>query len=101
MQKVEFSPDNVEKCWCPKCPVQQESACAMDQYKKAREELEQKHELSKPEEVPSLYCSKGTASCDGLKPVERCLCSECLVWGQHALVANHYCVQGTPEQLST
>jgi hypothetical protein len=100
MQPVEYSEDNVNKCWCGQCPVQKESSCAKDGFQEASKDLEQ-HKMPDPKDMPGLYCSTGKATCDDLKPVERCLCSECLVWGEHTLPANHYCVQGSATQLST
>lgn len=99
MEQVQYSTDNVSKCWCGQCPVQHESTCAKQELEQAKPQIEQ-GKMPPPDQMPGLYCGTGTASCDDLKPKERCLCPECLVWGENKLIANHYCVQGSAEQVA-
>lgn len=99
MQPVEYTTDNAQKCWCGQCPVQKQSSCAKQEYQAAEPKLQQ-GEMPPPDQMPGLYCGTGTASCDDLQPVERCLCPECLVWGEHKLLSNHYCVQGSAEEVA-
>lgn len=98
MQKVEYSTENAGKCWCGQCPVQKESSCARQDLQQAMPQIQQ-GSLPQPEKMPGLYCGTGKASCGDIKPTERCLCPECLVWGEHTLLSNHYCVQGSAEQV--
>lgn len=98
MEHVEYSKENVTKCWCGQCPVQKQSTCAKDLYQQA-EPMMNEGQMPPEEKMPGLYCGTGKAKCSDLKPVERCLCPECLVWGEHQLLANHYCVQGSAEQV--
>lgn len=99
MEQVEFSTDNVTKCWCGQCPVQKDSACAKKDFEEVQPQIEQ-GTMPEPDQLPGLYCGTGTASCADLQPKERCLCSECLVWGEHNLISNHYCVQGSAEEVA-
>ena len=100
MHPVDYSEDNVQKCWCGQCPVQKQSSCAKDSMQQASQSLEH-HEMPDPKVLPGLYCATGTATCGDLKPTERCFCPECLVWGENVLPANHYCAQGSASQIST
>ena len=38
--KVPFTPENIKRCMCPKCPVQADSKCAMDKLDNLVKELE-------------------------------------------------------------
>lgn len=98
MQQVEYSSDNATKCWCGQCPVQRESACAKDNYQQVEPEIQQ-GQMPQPEMLPGLYCGTGKATCDDLKPKERCLCPECLVWGENDLHANHFCALGSADRV--
>ena len=100
MKEVEYSQENVAKCWCGQCPVQKESACAQERFAQAKEQLD-RGEMPPPEQMPGLYCATGKATCTDLKPVERCLCAQCLVWGEGRLVANHYCALGSAQEVAT
>lgn len=91
MKKVEYSVENVSKCWCGQCPVQKDSSCAKQAYEESSGQIDQ-GTMPPPERLPGLYCATGTATCEDLKPTERCLCPQCLVWGENDLRANHYCV---------
>ncbi len=95
MRKVEYSRDNIEKCWCGHCPVQSGSECAKRLY----EQSKASDELPPPEQLPGLYCSTGKATCGDIAPVNMCNCPACLVWGEHELTSNHYCVQGSAEAI--
>lgn len=97
MQQVEYSTDNVQKCWCGQCPVQRESTCAKQDLAEVQPQIEQ-GQMPDPKQLPGLYCGTGKATCGDLKPTERCMCPECLVWGEHTLAANHYCALGSAEQ---
>ena len=90
MARVEYTKENVEKCWCGSCPVQVGSACARELYEASKAS----EELPSPEALPGLYCATGRATCKDLELVERCNCPSCLVWGENCLSGNHYCSLG-------
>ncbi|HSK47900.1 MAG TPA: DUF2769 domain-containing protein [Coriobacteriia bacterium] len=98
MKEVEYSQENVAKCWCGQCPVQKESDCAKDRYAKAKEQLAG-GAMPEPDQMPGLYCATGKATCPDLNPMERCLCAQCLVWGESGLVSNHFCALGSAQQV--
>lgn len=98
MNQVRYDTENVSKCWCGQCPVQAESACAKKEYEEAKPTIEA-GSMPAPDDMPGLYCGTGTASCGDLKSKERCLCPECLVWGENKLISNHYCVQGSADEI--
>lgn len=93
MKPVEYTAENVAKCWCGQCPVQKSSQCAKDTYAEA-EKVISSGGMPERGTLPGLYCASGKATCDDIEPVERCLCAQCLVYGEHSLLANHYCVLG-------
>lgn len=95
MSKVEYTKENVEKCWCGSCPVQVQSTCARDLY----EESKKSNELPPPDRLPGLYCAAGTATCTDLKLVNLCNCPACLVWSENRLSSNHYCKHGSAEEV--
>jgi hypothetical protein len=93
MAKVEYSKENVEKCWCGSCPVQSHSACAKELYEASKAS----EELGPPESMPGLYCATGKATCDDLQLVNLCNCPACLVWGENDPRGNHYCLLGADQ----
>lgn len=88
--KVEYSQENIDKCWCGQCPVQIGSACAKALYEASKNLAE----LPPPEQLGGLYCSTGKAICDDLEFVNLCNCPSCLVWAENGLSSNHYCKLG-------
>ncbi len=95
MPRVEYSKDNIEKCWCGTCPVQAQSTCAKDLY----EESKKSQKLPPPERLGGLYCSTGKTICTDVNFVNLCNCPACLVWSENNLASNHYCKNGSAEQI--
>jgi hypothetical protein len=95
MPKVAYTKDNIEKCWCGKCPVQVASTCANDLY----EEFKKSGNLPSPERLGGLYCSTGKTICTDVTFVNRCNCAACLVWSENNLISNHYCKLGSADQI--
>lgn len=95
MLAVEYTQANIDKCWCGRCPVQIKSACVKD----LAQEAEGVGELPSPAQLGGLYCATGRAICDDLDTVNLCNCPACLVWAEHELGANHYCVLGMAEDI--
>ena len=92
MRPVEYTRENVDKCWCGSCPVQAASTCARDLYEASKDAPE----MPPPEAMPGLYCATGHATCGDLALVNLCNCPACLVWGENGLRGNHYCELGAP-----
>ncbi len=57
--KVPFTPTNVGKCQCPKCPVQSKSQCVSGKLATIKEALS-KSPL-KREDIPGQYCARQRA----------------------------------------
>lgn len=91
MREVEYTQENIDKCWCGSCPVQSHSQCAADLYT----ESQKLGHLPEPEKLGGMYCATGRAICDDITLVNLCHCAACLVWSEHELASNHYCGQGS------
>jgi hypothetical protein len=94
VQRVAYTRENIDKCWCGSCPVQARSDCAKELYEASKES----EQLPPPERLGGLYCSTGKAICTDLKLSNLCNCPACLVWGENGLATNHYCEQGSAEE---
>ncbi len=94
--KVPFSTANVGKCMCPQCPVQSKSQCAAGKLATIKDALAKKP-LSR-EDIPGVYCSTGTATCNDLDPSQSCICGTCAVFNQYNLASGkpvgYYCRDG-------
>ena len=97
---VPYVEENINRCRCPQCPVQTNSRCAQSEVQSARKALENAPtgEVPDPENVPGVYCSEGTATCQGLDFNKQCICGSCEVWKEYDLKDanpnNHFCQQG-------
>jgi hypothetical protein len=91
MPHVDYTQENIDKCWCGKCPVQFESACAKDLYEAAAD----LGHLPEPERLGGLYCATGRTICTDVDLVRLCHCPACLVWSENRLASNHYCKSGS------
>lgn len=89
--EIPFDEEGVEKCQCPKCPVQTSSACAKDWIIK----MEKSGDI---EQTPGLYCSTGQSDCPDLDLKQMCICGNCPIWHQYKLMnkdpKNYYCQGG-------
>jgi len=92
MAKVDVNKDNLERCRCPVCPVQQGSGC----FKKKMEEVGtagiEGKKMPKVEDLKSmaLYCAVGPTACNDLDLNQSCLCPICRVWASHDLQSMYY-----------
>jgi len=91
MATVEYTRENIEKCWCGSCPVQSKSKCAIELYEASKDV----RELPPPERLGGLYCSTGKTICADVEFVNLCNCPACLVWSENDLASNHYCAHGS------
>jgi hypothetical protein len=102
VKRVEFTQDNVMKCQCGNCPVQEDSSCAADMMQQFKAKTEgapsgvqgSLEGIAQPSDLPGLYCSSGTAECGDLDFAQSCVCPTCDVWKGHDLTKQHYCEQG-------
>ena len=95
MRAVEYNRANIDKCWCGQCPVQSDSECAKELYQAS---LGSK-ELPPPGKLAGLYCATGRTPCHDITATNLCNCAACLVWSEHELASNHYCILGMAEDL--
>ena len=95
--KVPYAITNIERCMCPKCPVQANSACTLDKIGNLKNEMKSlgKNEAPEPQKVPGVYCSSGIATCTDLDPNKDCICQTCPVWVEscleHADTIKYFC----------
>jgi hypothetical protein len=84
---VPYIVSNIEKCMCPKCPVQARSACAQEKIGNLEHEMSslQGSQAPEPQKVPGVYCSTGEATCTDLDPNGQCMCTTCTVWAGYCL----------------
>ena len=107
IKSVQFTMDNVMKCQCGSCPVQGESQCAIDKMRSMKSmmpadpsgglEAQPMGQMMapRPEMVPGMYCSTGTASCGDLDFMQKCICPTCAVWQENDLGSMKYCRNGS------
>ncbi len=93
---VPFSLDNVKKCLCPSCPVQQDSQCVKEKAKNMKQAMS-----SNPMDrtaLPANYCATGKATCQDIDTNQDCICPSCAVFGQYNLdngtPVMYYCKDG-------
>ena len=97
---VPYTEENINRCKCPLCPVQNDSLCVQNRLQISRQEMENapEGEAPNPDDVPGVYCSEGRAPCQDLNFDRRCICSSCGVWEEYYLKDsdpnNHFCQQG-------
>jgi len=77
MAKVEKTPDNVKKCFCPTCPSYNECA-------KSKGEL--------------IFCAVSAGKSECPFPMNGCHCLGCPVYQENNLRSNYYCVNGAADQ---
>jgi len=94
--RVPFVVDNVGKCMCPKCPVQAKSECVAG-LKGGLDKVLKRNPL-KHEEIPSVYCGAGKATCPDLDFSKKCICGGCEVFARYKLASGkpvvYYCRDG-------
>jgi hypothetical protein len=94
--KVPFNSENAARCWCPDCPVQQQSKCVHNMKLTLVAALEESP--LKREKIPGIYCATGEATCKELDYAKNCLCPTCGVFDRYGLAkgkpVGHYCRDG-------
>lgn len=94
--KVLFNTENVNKCLCPKCPVQRNSQCVSHKMLK----IEYALDLNplEHEEIPGEYCAAGTATCQDIDTSRACSCFGCPVYSTYNLTSGqptcYFCRDG-------
>ena len=93
---VPFVNTNVNKCLCPRCPVQISSACVNSKIITLKEVLS-KHPLQR-EDIPAVYCATGITTCIDIKVENDCMCGKCVIFPEYKLYnfepMGHYCKNG-------
>ncbi|MBW1671314.1 MAG: DUF2769 domain-containing protein [Deltaproteobacteria bacterium] len=103
-QRVPFTVENINKCICIDCPVQNTSQCVKEKMKKAKELMENMEGglISKPEDIPGLYCAPGVAKCKDINTTQMCICGDCPLWEKYNLESGkpfgYYCRDGKAKQ---
>lgn len=98
MPKVKLSPDNLDGCICPSCPVETSSDCAnerMEKYQVPEDALK----ISDPLQFVRLYCSIGTTDCSGFDGLLPCMCTGCPIWDKYGLTSRYYCLRGNANEI--
>lgn len=94
--KVPFVTANATRCMCPRCPVQAKSACVSGKVAGIKDAL--KRNPLKREDIPGVYCSTGTATCQDINTKQSCVCGACPVFAQYKLASGqpvgYYCRDG-------
>ena len=97
---VPYVKENINRCRCSQCPVQDNSRCAQNEGQSVKQALKNAPagEVPDPEKVPGVYCSEGPATCQDLDFDRQCICSSCEVWKEYDLKNanpnNHFCQHG-------
>ncbi|MCE7698885.1 MAG: DUF5518 domain-containing protein [Methanobacterium paludis] len=96
---IEFKPDNIQKCLCTTCPVQEESECVKEKAKTFKEMMQSEGDMMPhPIDVPGMYCANGKATCEDLDATKMCQCTNCLVWKENDLesaeLKGYFCRDG-------
>ncbi|MGB9927775.1 MAG: DUF2769 domain-containing protein [Methanosarcina sp.] len=98
--RVPYKRENIERCMCSQCPVQQDSKCAKEKLQSSGQKMKNMPagEVPNPEDVPGIYCSTGKATCQDLDFNRECICGSCEVWKECNLseldLNNHFCLHG-------
>lgn len=99
--EVEFNLENLDKCLCDCCPVQNQSRCVLDKMKImqeiSQEDLDSRIMIEK-ERVPAIYCAGNNVSLKSLDSLQECQCDKCMVWKENNLFsgepAGYFCRDG-------
>ena len=91
-----FNAANVMKCFCTRCPVQANSSCVKGKMAKMKEAM-MKNPLQR-EDIPGMYCTTGTATCQDLDTKQMCMCTACPIWAEYKLASGkpmgYFCRDG-------
>lgn len=81
---IPYIKENIIRCLCPTCPVQENSACAKEKLMNFQELLQSEEDL-KPEDYPGMYCANGKAVCVDIDTDQNCVCPDCAVYKEKGL----------------
>lgn len=81
---IPYKKENIIRCLCPTCPVQENSNCAREKIMKTQEKLHGDEDI-KPEDYPGMYCTNGEAECDDIDTDQNCVCPDCGVYQEFSL----------------
>jgi hypothetical protein len=103
--EVEFNLENLKKCLCDCCPVQNKTRCVLDKMKIIQEisqdDLDSRIMIEK-ERVPAIYCAGGKATLNNVDSIQECQCDKCRVWKEKNLFSGeppgYFCRDGKSMQ---
>ncbi|MBP1946730.1 DUF2769 domain-containing protein [Methanobacterium petrolearium] len=103
--EVEFCLENLEKCLCDCCPVQNKSRGVLDKMKIIEEisqdDLDSRMMIEK-ERIPAIYCAGSNSTVKDLNSFHECQCEKCMVWKENNLFsgepAGYFCRDGKFKQ---
>lgn len=81
---IPYIKENIIRCLCPTCPVQQNSICTREKMLNIQEILQGDKE-PQADDFPGLYCGNGEASCDDIDTNKDCVCPDCAVYKENGL----------------
>ncbi|MDD4358604.1 MAG: DUF2769 domain-containing protein [Candidatus Pacebacteria bacterium] len=83
MAVIDFTKENMEKCQCLRCPVQDTSECVktkLENLKNLNPDI-----LPDAQDFPGVYCANGCAYCEDLNREKECQCPTCGIWEDYGL----------------
>ncbi|WP_245248245.1 DUF2769 domain-containing protein [Methanobacterium petrolearium] len=97
--------ENLEKCLCDCCPVQNKSRGVLDKMKIIEEisqdDLDSRMMIEK-ERIPAIYCAGSNSTVKDLNSFHECQCEKCMVWKENNLFsgepAGYFCRDGKFKQ---
>ena len=83
---IPFTKENIIKCLCSTCPVQEDSQCAKEKMMKIQEMMQSEEEMMpQPRDLPGMYCANGKAICVDIDTSKNCICPDCAIHKEYNL----------------
>lgn len=82
--EISYTNENIIKCLCPTCPVQENSLCSKKKMVDMQDIL-QGDEDPRPPDFPGMYCANGKAECGDIETGKDCICPDCMIYQEYIL----------------
>ena len=82
---INFTMENIQKCLCTSCPVQENSNCIQEKNMILDDKISQGDLMLDADETPALYCLTGETDCSDIDTAKNCICLECPVYKEYQL----------------
>ena len=96
-----FTMENIQKCLCTSCPVQENSNCIQEKNMILDDKISQGDLMLDADETPALYCLTGETDCSDIDTAKNCICTECSIYQEYQLnkcqTSEKYCLKGEAE----